>query len=163
MHWAKFGEIFEIGQWYWRRRFINFVNVFSLFRYYFPLENDEALHLNKIESPSPRMHCAKYGWNRPSGSWEEAFYISSMYFCYLIIISPWEKVWPFIGRNLNPLYPKPKIKIGLFDVVHRPNEKPAAGVFFLGGGRFVKNNFFFFFSDIFCFPSPVRVFCALDS
>ena len=31
-----------------------FVNVFSLFRYYLPLEKGWVLHLNKIESPSPK-------------------------------------------------------------------------------------------------------------
>ena len=28
--------------------------------------------------------------------WEEDFKISSMYFYYFIIISPWKRVWPFI-------------------------------------------------------------------
>ena len=55
---AKFG-----WNWLWflRRRFFNFVNVFSLFRNYFPLEKGRALHLNKIESFYPRMLCAKFG------------------------------------------------------------------------------------------------------
>ena len=34
--------------------FLYFVNVFSLFRNYLPLEKDSALHLNKLESPSPK-------------------------------------------------------------------------------------------------------------
>ena len=54
----------------------------------------------------PRMHFAKFGWNRLSGSGEEAFYISSMYFCYLIIISPWKKMGPFIWINFNPQHPR---------------------------------------------------------
>ena len=37
---------------FWRRRFFNFVNVFSLFRNYLRLEKGRALHLNKLESPS---------------------------------------------------------------------------------------------------------------
>ena len=41
-------------QWFWRRRFLNFVNVFLLFNYYLPLEKGRALHLNKLKSPSPR-------------------------------------------------------------------------------------------------------------
>ena len=40
-----------------------------------------------------------------SGSGEEDFLISLMYFCYFIIISPWKRVQPFIWTNLNPLYP----------------------------------------------------------
>ena len=34
--------------------FINVVKVFSLFRYYLPLEKDEALYLNKQKLPSPK-------------------------------------------------------------------------------------------------------------
>ena len=104
-----------LAQWFWRRRFLNFVDVFSLlrnilsplgiwitsilftqgcfvlslveigsvvqekkmyFRYfgnYLPLEKDGSLHLNKLESPYPRMLCAKFGWFWPSGSGVEDF------------------------------------------------------------------------------------------
>ena len=44
----------KLGQWFFRRRFLKFVNVFSLFPYYLPLEKGGALHLNKLESPSPK-------------------------------------------------------------------------------------------------------------
>ena len=37
-----------------KKIFINFNNVFSLFRFYLPLEKGVALHLNKIESPLPK-------------------------------------------------------------------------------------------------------------
>ena len=40
----------KLAQWFWRRRFLNFVNVFSLFCNYLPLEMGGALHMNKIES-----------------------------------------------------------------------------------------------------------------
>ena len=43
----------KLALWFWRR-FFNFFNVFSLFHYYLPLEEGRALHLNKIESPSPK-------------------------------------------------------------------------------------------------------------
>ena len=43
-----------LAHWFLRRRFSNFVNLFSLFRFYLPLEKDEALHLNKVEFPSPK-------------------------------------------------------------------------------------------------------------
>ena len=52
-----------------------------------------------------RMHCAKFGWNWPSGSGKEYFFkISSMYFRYFVIISPWEYAGPFIWTNLNALH-----------------------------------------------------------
>ena len=41
--------LLKLAQWFWRRRFLNFINVFSLFHNCLPLEN-----LNKLESPSPR-------------------------------------------------------------------------------------------------------------
>ena len=61
----------KLAQWFWRRRFFNFVNVFSLFRNYLPLEKGGALHLNKLESPSPKdalcqvwLKLAQWFWRR---------------------------------------------------------------------------------------------------
>ena len=50
-----------------------------------------VLHLKNLESLHPRMHCGRFGWKWSSGSWEEGFWILSMYFCYFIIISPWKR------------------------------------------------------------------------
>ena len=44
----------KLAKWFWIRRFFNFVNVFSLFRNFLPFEKGGALHLNKLESPSPK-------------------------------------------------------------------------------------------------------------
>ena len=52
-------------------KILNFVNVFLLFHFYLPLEKIEPLHLNKLESQSPKDALCKFGWNWPSGSWEE--------------------------------------------------------------------------------------------
>ena len=38
----------------------------------------------------PRELCTKFGWNSPSGTGEEGFSISLMYFRFLVIISPWK-------------------------------------------------------------------------
>ena len=46
--WLKF------AQWFLRRRFLNVINAFSLFRNYLPLEKGVILHLNKLEFPSPK-------------------------------------------------------------------------------------------------------------
>ena len=43
----------KLAEWFWRRRFLNFVNVFSLFCNNLPLEKGGALHLKKLEFPSP--------------------------------------------------------------------------------------------------------------
>ena len=56
----------------------------------------------KLNSIHPRMLCAKFGWNWPSSSGEEDFLISSMYFRYFLIISPWKRAGPFIWTNLIP-------------------------------------------------------------
>ena len=44
----------------------------------------------------PRMPCAKFSWNWPSGSGEEDFYFA--------IISPWKRAWPLICTNLNSIH-----------------------------------------------------------
>ena len=44
----------KLAQWFWRRRFLNFFDVFSLFCNYLPLEKGVALHLNKLDSPLPK-------------------------------------------------------------------------------------------------------------
>ena len=51
--------------------FLNFVNVFSLFRNYLPLEKGRAIHLNKLESPLPKdalyqvwLKLAQWFWRR---------------------------------------------------------------------------------------------------
>ena len=61
----------KLAQWFWRRRFFNFVNVFLLFCYYLPLEKGGALLLNKLESPSPKdalcqvwLKFAQWFWRR---------------------------------------------------------------------------------------------------
>ena len=61
----------KLAQWFWRRRFLNFVNVFSLFPNYLPFEKGGALHLNKLESPSPKdalcqvwLKLAQWFWRR---------------------------------------------------------------------------------------------------
>ena len=53
------------------KKILNFVNVFSLFRNYLPLENGRALHLIKLESPSPKdtlsavwLKLSKLCWRR---------------------------------------------------------------------------------------------------
>ena len=65
--------------------------------------------MNKLESPSPKdafcQVCSMFGWNWHSGSGEEDFLISSTYFCYFTIISPWKKARLLIWTNLNALYP----------------------------------------------------------
>ena len=63
----------EIDPLILEKKILKFVNVFSQFCNYLPLEQDRALHFNKLESLHPKMICAKCGWDWPSGSGEEDF------------------------------------------------------------------------------------------
>ena len=47
----------------------------------------------------------KYSLTAPSGSGED-FLISSMYFRYFVITSPWKRAGSFIWTNLNSLNPR---------------------------------------------------------
>ena len=66
---AKFGWNWLSG--FLRRRFLNFVNVFSQFRNYLLLGKGGALHFNKFETPSPNdalcqvwLKLAQWFWRR---------------------------------------------------------------------------------------------------
>ena len=50
MHFTKVW--FKLAHWF-QKRYFNF-NVFSIFHSYLPLEKGTTLHLNKLESPSPK-------------------------------------------------------------------------------------------------------------
>ena len=54
----------KLAQWFWTRRllFVNFVNVFSLFRYYLPLEKVGVLHWKTLNFIHQRMLYVKFGW-----------------------------------------------------------------------------------------------------
>jgi hypothetical protein len=49
----------NLACWFWRR-FLKIFIVILLFCYYLPLERDNPLHLNKLESPSSKRICAKF-------------------------------------------------------------------------------------------------------
>ena len=69
-----------------------------------------SLFVKKMNSLHQKMLCAKFGWNWPSDSGEEDFQISSMYFCYFVIIPlgrgrglPFEQTWiPFTNGYFVP-------------------------------------------------------------
>ena len=46
---------------FWRKRFSNFVNVYSLYGYFLPLKKGMTLYLNKFESPLLKdAFCSKF-------------------------------------------------------------------------------------------------------
>ena len=88
---------------FWRRRFFNFVNVFSLFRNYLPLEKGGALHLNKLESPSPKDALCQVWSKLAQCLWRRFFFyfvnIFSLILCYLLLEKGWAILW---GENPGP-------------------------------------------------------------
>ena len=83
--------------WFWWRRFLKVISIFSLCCY-FPL----TFIWRKLNPLYQRMFCAKFGWIWPDGSGEgvvNVFSLCSNYTC----ISLWQKAWPFIWINLNRL------------------------------------------------------------
>ena len=87
---------------FWRRRFIN---VFSLFRNYLPLERKPFNW--QFESTSPKDSLCQVWLKLSQWFWGRRFFlISSMYFPYFVIISPWKRVGTFIWTNLNSHHPR---------------------------------------------------------
>ena len=80
--------------------FLNFVNVFSIFRHFLPLEKGGALHLNKLEYPSPKdalcqvwLKFAQWFWRRRILNFVKVF---SLFRNYVPIGNGW-------GPSLNKL------------------------------------------------------------
>ena len=99
-------DCLKLAQWFWRRRFVNFVNVFSLFRNYLPLKKRGALPLNKLESISPKdvlcqvwLKLAQWFWKRRFFNFVNVF---SLFRNYL----PLEKGGALPFNNLESTSPK---------------------------------------------------------
>jgi hypothetical protein len=63
--------LLKLACWFWKRRFLKIFSKFSLFRYYLPLKKVSPLHLNNLESPSPKddlchvwLKLAQWFWRR---------------------------------------------------------------------------------------------------
>ena len=91
----------------WLRRRISFLISTMYFRHFLiisPWKGAGPFISPNLNPLHPRLHYAKFDWNWPSGSGKEDFLISSMYFSYFVIISPWKRAGLFIWTNLNALY-----------------------------------------------------------
>ena len=94
--------IIKLGNWFWRKRLSNVDNVFLLIWYHLPLEKGVALHLNKLEFPSPKDALCQV-WLKLAQWFRRRRFLN---FCYSVIISPWKRAGPFFWINLNPLHPR---------------------------------------------------------
>ena len=93
----------KLVQWIWRGRFLNFLHIVLLFRYYLPLEKGVGLHLKKLESSSPKDALCQVWLKLAEWFLKRKFFKFVNVFSLFHIISPWTRVWPFIWRNLNSL------------------------------------------------------------
>ena len=94
----------KLAHWFWKRIFLKMLSMY--FAIYLFRKKEVALHLNKLELPSPKnavcqiwLKLALCFW-RGRFLWAVCMY---MYFCYFAIISTLKMVW----FNLNSLI-KPK-------------------------------------------------------
>ena len=62
-------SLVEIGPGVLEKKILNFVNVFSLFDNYLLLEKGGVLHLNKLESPSPKDALCQVWLKLPQWLW----------------------------------------------------------------------------------------------
>ena len=64
----------KLAQSFWKRGLFNFVNVFLLSRNHLPLEKGLALHLNKLESPSPKDALCQVWLKLAQRFWRRRFF-----------------------------------------------------------------------------------------
>ena len=93
-----------MAQPFWRIRILLSEMHFHYFVIISPWKRAGPFIWTNLNSLHPRMICAKFHWNWPSGTGVKNFLISSIYFCYFVIISPWKTAGPFIWTNLNNLH-----------------------------------------------------------
>ena len=98
----------KLAQWFWRRRFLNFFNVFLLFCHNLPLEKSMALPWNKLESPSHKDALCYIRLKLAGRLWRR--------FLKFVIVSPWkwvlhliklDQTWiPITQRHFVPVWLK---------------------------------------------------------
>ena len=96
--------LFKMTQWFWRRRLLK--NLKKVFCNYLLFEDMWPCIWTNLNSVHPRMLCAKFGWNWTIGSGEDFFLSFQCNFTISQLSPLWEKAWPFIWTNLNPLNPR---------------------------------------------------------
>ena len=113
----------EIGALWFRRKLLNFVDVFLLFSYCLPSKKGVALHLNKLEFSSPKndlcqvwmfdwligwcfMSYQQYGWKWPSGSGEKDDNVKSIQ----------TEGWPMTDNQKSSLNLSAQVTPNHFDV-----------------------------------------------
>ena len=68
-----------------KKTFLNFFDVFSLFRHYLPTTRAEPFIWTNLSPHHPRMLCAKFGWNWFNGSGEKKYHPFCMSKCKYVL------------------------------------------------------------------------------
>ena len=79
---------------------------FHYFEITFPWKRVRPFIWTNLNPHHPRSHFAKFCWNWPGGSREDDFWISLMYYRYLLIISLWKQGGALHLINLESPSPK---------------------------------------------------------
>ena len=100
---ALYQSLLKLTKWFLKRRFVNFVNVFSL--YFYPLYREKGvdLHLNKLETRFPKVILCymKVCWKLAQSflSWEE----ENVKWQTNDHTDKRQSEWPFISIELEPM------------------------------------------------------------
>jgi hypothetical protein len=97
--WLKF------DQWFWRR-LLNDPTQFLHFCDYLPFEEDLALHLNKLELPSPKDNLYQVWLKLACWFWRRFFFFNFSVFLLFRYYLPLEKGYPLHLKKLEPPSPK---------------------------------------------------------
>ena len=104
--------IFAKFDWYWfsgvgGEDFFTFVNLYLFFRYYLPSAQSVTLHLNKVDSPSPKNDLCQIWLKLAQTHWKRRnFNFLNMYFLLFRDYLPLKMACLFIWTNLSPHYTK---------------------------------------------------------
>ena len=63
----------ELAQWFWRRRFLDILNMILHFRYYLPFEKGVTLHLNNLETPLTKDAVCQDWFKQGQWFWRRRF------------------------------------------------------------------------------------------
>ena len=137
--------------------FFKFINVFSLFRNYLPLEKGEVLHFKKLKSPSPKDTLCQVSLKLAQWFWRRFLNFVNV-FCYFVISSTWKRTGFFNFINVFLLFPNylPLEKGGALHLnkLESPSPKDALCHVWVELAQWVLRRRFFNFVDVFLlFPN----------
>ena len=98
--------LMKLAQWFWRRRFLKNINVFSQFGNYLLLEKGGSLHLNKFESPLTKDTLCQVLLKLAQWFWRRRFFKNINVFSQIRNYLPLEKGMALYLNKLESLSPK---------------------------------------------------------